>query len=53
MGKKLTDRDISDATKISILFSTLSEGRKNIAIGYLSALNDVEDIGGTKELQEV
>ena len=49
---KLTDRDISDGTKISIFFSTLSEESKAMAIGYLSALRDKEATEKLRDLQE-
>lgn len=55
MSKTLTSRDIDEGKRISILFSTLSEETKSMAIGYLSALRDKEvaDSGKKKELQEV
>lgn len=55
MSRTLTNKDIDDGKRISILFSTLSDETKSMAIGYLSALRDKEiaDSGKKKELQEV
>lgn len=54
MAKIRTVEEIDEGKKISILFSTLSEETKSMAIGYLSALRDKEiaDSGKKKELQK-
>lgn len=51
MANTLTDRDISDATRISVLFSTLSEESKTMAMVYLSALRDKEVVDSAREMQ--
>ena len=40
MEKSLTNKDIEDGKKISIIFSNLSEENKTVAMVYLSALRD-------------
>lgn len=54
MSNTLTQKDIEDGKKISVLFSTLSEENKTMAIVYLSALRDKEiaDSSRKKEIQE-
>ena len=50
-----TKKEIDEGKRISMLFSTLSEEGKTMAIVYLSALRDKEIIDGerSQELQEV
>lgn len=52
MRKVLTEKDIFDGTQISSLFSMLTEENKNIAMGYLFALNDKEVMDRARKLQE-
>ena len=52
MSSVLNEKDISDATKISLLFSTLSEEDKTMAMVYMSALRDKEIAEDSRELQE-
>ena len=40
--KNLTDKDIKDGEKISMIFSNLSEENKTMAMVYISALRDKE-----------
>lgn len=53
MTKNLTNKDIEDGKKISIIFSNLSEENKTMAMVYLSALRDKEIADSGKQLQEV
>lgn len=50
---ELTNKEIEDGKKISMIFSKLSEENKTMAMVYLSALRDKEIADGEKELQEV
>ncbi len=55
MEKMLTNKDIEEAKKISLLFSVISEESKMMVISYLSALRDKEiaDSKKKEKLQEV
>lgn len=53
MTKNLTNKDIEDGKKISVIFSGLSEENKTMAMVYLSALRDKEIADGARQLQEV
>lgn len=53
MTKNLTNKDIEDGKKISLIFSNLSEENKTMAMVYLSALRDKEIADSGKQLQEV
>ena len=52
MTNTLSNKDIEDGKKISMLFSDLSEENKTMAMVYLSALRDKEVADSTKQLQE-
>ena len=52
MANNLTTKDIEDGKKISMIFSTLSEENKTMAMVYMSALRDKEVADSTKQLQE-
>ena len=52
MSNCLTTKDIEDGKKISMIFSTLSEENKTMAMVYLSALRDKEVADSGKQLQE-
>lgn len=50
--KPLTSQDIEDGNKIALLFSTISESKRDQALIYLSALRDrqmLEDAGKVKQ----
>ena len=49
MNSVLTSKDIEDGRKISVLFSSLSEEGKTMALVYLSALRDREIADSDKE----
>lgn len=53
MENALTEKDIEDGKRISELFKRLSEGDKNMAIAYLSALGDKAIADSSKELVKV
>ena len=53
MAKNLTNKDIEDGKRISMIFSNLSEENKTMAMVYLSALRDKEVADSAKQLQEV
>ncbi len=53
MEKSLTNKDIEDGKKISIIFSNLSEENKTMAMVYLSALRDKEIADSVKQMNEM
>lgn len=61
MATTMTNHDIEEGKRISVLFSNLSEENKTMAMVYLSALRDKEIADGinrqqsdkTKELQDM
>lgn len=53
MAKNLTNKDIEDGKKISLIFANLSEENKTMAMVYLSALRDKEVADSNKKLMEV
>ena len=53
MAKNLTNKDIEDGKKISLIFAGLSEENKTMAMVYLSALRDKEIADSSKQLSEV
>lgn len=42
MNQQLTNKEIEDGRRISLIFSKLSEENKTMAMVYLSALRDKE-----------
>lgn len=52
MVKTFTHKDIEDGRKISIVFSSLSDENKAMAMVYLSALRDKEIADRDKEKEK-